>query len=84
MGQRSKPKWPAEWLEWMQLQNNVVGVNGLNGARTDVVLWYPEPSTGYVQGTQSLQDGPITRADEQTQWTAWKAKLAENGVQVGP
>jgi hypothetical protein len=30
---------PAEWLEWMQLQNNVVGVNGPGGARTDVVLW---------------------------------------------
>ena len=26
---------PADWLEWMQLQNNVVGVNGPNGARTD-------------------------------------------------
>jgi len=26
----------------MQLQNNVVGVNGSNGARTDAVLWYPE------------------------------------------
>ena len=52
--------------------------------RTDVVLWYPELSTDYVQGTQSLHDGPITLADEQAQWTAWKSKLATNGVKVGP
>jgi len=32
---------PAEWLEWMQLQNNVVGVNGPGGARTAVVLLVP-------------------------------------------
>jgi hypothetical protein len=68
----------------MQLQNNVVGVNGSNGARTDAVLWYPELSTGYVQGTQSLHDGPIRLADEQAQWTAWKSKLTANGVKVGP
>jgi hypothetical protein len=75
---------PAEWLQWLQLKNNVVGVNGANGARKDVVLWYPELSTGYVQGTQSLHDGPITLADEQAQWTAWTQKLAAIGVRVGP
>jgi hypothetical protein len=49
-----------------------------------VVLWYPELSTGYVQDTQSLHDGPITLADEQAQWTARKQKLAAIGVRVGP
>jgi hypothetical protein len=29
---------PTEWLKWLQLQNNVVGVNSPSGARTDVVL----------------------------------------------
>jgi len=62
----------------------VVGVNRPNGARTDVVLWYPELSTGYVQGTQSFHDGSITLADEAAQWTARKAKLTANGVKLGP
>ncbi len=48
---------PAEWLQWMQPQNNVVGVNGPNGARTDVVLWYPDLSQDYVQGQTSLRAG---------------------------
>jgi hypothetical protein len=33
---------------------------------------------------QSLHYGPITLADEHTQWTAWKSKLATKGVRVGP
>jgi hypothetical protein len=75
---------PAEWLEWMQLQNNVVGVNDHTGTRTDVVLWYPNVSDANCQGNVSPHDGPITLADEQAQWTAWKQKLAAIGVRVGP
>jgi hypothetical protein len=76
---------PAEWLRWLQLQNKTVGVYApLSGARNDVVLWYPSLSGNYVQGTTSLHDGPITLADEQAQWAAWKQKLVQNGVMVGP
>jgi hypothetical protein len=75
---------PAEWLNWLELRNNTVGVNGLGSARTDLVLWYPELSSGYVQGTQSLHDGPITLTDEAAQLTAWKSKIAMNGVKIGP
>jgi len=43
----------------MQLQNNVVGVNGPSGARTDMVLWYPNLSRDYFQGEASLHDGQL-------------------------
>src|SRR5690348_9803627 len=67
---------PAEWLNWLELRNNTVGVNGLGGARNDQQLWYPELSASYAQPPNSLHDGPITLADEQAQWQAWKQKLA--------
>jgi chitinase len=75
---------PAAWLKWMQLQNNVVGCNDHTGSRTDLFLWYPDVSDSYCQGNVSLHDGPITLADEQVQWTAWKQKIASNHVTVGP
>jgi hypothetical protein len=56
----------------MQLQNNAVGVNGPGGARTDVVLGNPDLSQDYVQGQMSLHNGPITLADEQSQWVVWR------------
>jgi hypothetical protein len=73
---------PSDWLKWLQLQNNVVGASA-GASRNDVVTWYPELSGNYVQGNFSLHDGPITLADEQAQWTAWKSKLAVNRVTVG-
>jgi chitinase len=75
---------PVEWLQWLQLKNNVVGCNDHTGARTDLFLWYPGESDAYCQGNSSLHDGPITLADEQAQWTAWKQKLASNHVTIGP
>jgi chitinase len=75
---------PAEWLKWLQLQNNVVGCNDHTGSRTDLFLWYPDVSDAYCQGNVSLHDGPITLADENAQWTACQSKLAINGVKVGP
>jgi hypothetical protein len=75
---------PAEWLKWLQLQNNTVGANNANGSRNDTLLWYPTLSGNYVQGNTSPHDGPITLADEQAQWSAWKSKLAANKVTVGP
>jgi hypothetical protein len=75
---------PAEWLLWMQLQNNGVGVNG-PGRRTDGrVLWYPDLSQDYVQSQMLLHDGPITLADEQAQRVAWRSKLGANHFTVGP
>ena len=73
----------ADWLEWMQLQNNTVGCNDHTGGRTDLFLWYPDLSDKYVQGNIGLHDGLITLADEQAHWTAWKSKLATNRVTVG-
>ena len=75
---------PAEWLKWLQLQNNTVGCNDSIGGRTDLFLWYPDASDPYCLGNVSLHDGPITLADEQAQWIAWKSKLATNGVKLGP
>ena len=75
---------PAEWLKWLQLQNNTVGCNDSTGARTDLFLWYPDISDAYCQGNVSLHDGPITLADEQAQWIAWQQKLVAARVHIGP
>jgi len=68
----------------MQLQNNTVGAYSAESGRNDVLLWYPEISGKYSHGNASLPDGTITLADERAQWTAWKSKLATNGVKIGP
>jgi hypothetical protein len=76
---------PAEWLKWLQLQNNTVGANdNVSGERNDLFLWYPDVSDAYCQGNVSLHDGPITLTDEQAQWLAWKQKLSNSHVTVGP
>lgn len=71
---------PAEWLQWLQLVNNSVSVNGW----ASVAMWYPSASGQYAYGNQERSFNSVTLADEQEQWTAWKSKLAADGVMVGP
>jgi hypothetical protein len=67
----------------------VIGANNyynpsVEGDRNDIKLWNPAMSEPYCGGNTSPRDGPITLADEQTQWLLWQQKLAKNGVRVGP
>ena len=51
----------------------------------DAALYTPEPPLEwYVQGNVGLQEGPITLADEQAQWTAGEAELAQNRATIAP
>jgi hypothetical protein len=68
---QSNSNQPAAWLDWQQLQKNVMGCNDHTGGRSDILVWYPGLSNEYCQGNESLHDGPITLADEQAHWTAW-------------
>jgi hypothetical protein len=47
-------------------------------------MWYPSASGQYAYGNQERSFNSVTLADEQEQWTAWKSKLAADGVMVGP
>jgi hypothetical protein len=69
---------PAEWLNWLQLINNAISINGIAPTFT----WYHDLSDQYVYGNRT--NGNVTLADEQAQWTAWKQKLATYHVTVGP
>ena len=80
----TRQSWPLKWHWPSRVKTAYRTKERIRCLWTSKLQRSPYLSDPYCFGNTSPHDGPITLADEQAQWMACKAKLAQNHMTVGP